>query len=126
VFGAHIFIVPISQFLSPKLKKRRVFRKKKSRKKERKIGRTSFKFFQLILSLFSIKRNLKGKGSGKNRSPILLHPPHSHFPNTKKRAKILLKTEEKKQKERKKRRKRREKEEKKKGSLILISCSHFP
>ena len=28
VFGAHIFILPISQFLSPKLKGRRIKRKK--------------------------------------------------------------------------------------------------
>ena len=127
VFGALIFILPDFHSPSQKLKKRRVFKKKKSRKKERKRRRTSFNFFQLILSLFSIKRNSKGKRSRKNRSPIFLHPPHSHFPNTKKERK----EERKRRKNGRKETKSKENEDKKEVIflffLILSFCSHsFP
>ena len=89
---------------SQKLKGRRLKRKKKDRKLMRKIERISFNFFQLILSLFSIKRNYTEKAI--EFIPSLI-PFFRIRKNNEKRAKILLKTEEKKQKERKTRRKRR-------------------
>ena len=103
------FLPPI---LSQKLKGRRIKRKKKERKLSRKRRRISFKFFQLILSLFSIKRNSK-----ENKSESILTPFLPHF---------LLLNKKKMRKNGRKETKRKEKEEKKKISLILSSCSHSP
>jgi hypothetical protein len=119
VIGAHIFILTIFQFLSPKLKKRRVFRKKKSRKKERKIGRTSFKFFQLLLSFSLHKKEFKGEGKQKKSFPNSPPSPSFPFPKHEKKSENPLENGRKETK-------RKKKEEKKKGSLILISCSHSP
>ena len=53
----------------PKLKIRRAFKRKKERKLRRKRGRTSFDFFQLILSFFSQKRKEFRKRRGKIPTP---------------------------------------------------------
>ena len=100
VIGAHIFILPIFQFLSQKLKGRRIKRKKKIEKIKKKKRQNFLHFFQLFLSFFSPKRNSKGKKRRKNHSPLL-----SHFlPQNRKKEE---KEGEKKQKKRKKRRKRK-------------------
>ena len=119
VIGAHIFIVPISRFLSPKLKGRRVFRKKKDRKLRRKRGRTSFEFFQLLLSLFSKKeRNLE-----KEEEKFLL-PPTPISPPKQERG---TKRRKKKSEKRKKRNKKKEKRGGKEGLFIFLSISYsFP
>ena len=83
---------------SQKLKGRRVFRKKKDRKLMRKIERISFNFFQLILSLFSIKRNYTEKAI--EFIPSLI-PFFRIRKNNEKRAKLIIK--------RKKRNKKKEK-----------------
>ena len=121
--GALIFILLLSHFLSPKLKRRRLKKRKEERKLRRKRGRTSFDFFQLLLSLFSIKRNSKGKETRKNRSPFLSHSLSSTRKNREKKREKGEKTEEKKQKEIEVGIKRRAFH----FSLILSSCSHsFP
>ena len=115
VFGALIFILPISHFLSPKLKGRRVFRKKKDRKLMRKIERISFEFFQLLPVLFSIKRNYTEKAI--EFIPSLI-PFFRIRKNNEKRAKLIIK----RKKRNKKKGKRGERGEKE-GLFSFLSFS---
>ena len=108
--GAHIFIVPIFHFLSPKLKGRRIKRKKKDRKLRRKIERISFDFFQLLPVLFSIKRNCTEKAI--EFIPSLI-PFFRIRKNNEKRAKLIIK--------RKKRNKKKEKRGEKGSDFSVFS-----
>ena len=59
--GANFFILPIFQFLSQKLKGRRIKRKKKIEKIKKKNRKHFLPFFQLLLSFFSPKKKKRGK-----------------------------------------------------------------